>query len=211
MHKNYLYSPSLKPKLVAAIFEFFIIALVVLTPIVTIYVDLVILKNNMDEISVTELTQESFLLISVLIYWFCVRKRTEMRGFLVLVAGFFTALFIRELDVYFDIIMHGFWFYVAMTTSLLSIFYVYFFTEKTTLRPLVEFIDTKSYYLLFIGMVLLLIFSRAFGSGTIFWNHIIDEHSLYIVKAVVQEGIELVGYTFIFYGSLLFLKNNYRK
>jgi len=189
--------------------EFFILLLLVLIPILTIFIDLVILENNVREISLTEITQELFLFITLLIYWYGAWKKEQIRGFLVLVAGFFTTLFIRELDVFFDTISHGFWIYVAITIAVTSIFYAYFFAKGTNLKSFFNFLDTKTYFLLLLGMIILMIFSRIFGSGNLLWSYLLPEEYLFIVKTALQEGLELLGYSFILYGSVLLKYKDY--
>lgn len=200
---------QIKNKLVSVIIEFFILLVIVLIPILTIFIDLVILKNNVEEISFTEITQEIFLLITLLIYWYGAWGKAEIRGFLVLVAGFFTTLFIRELDVFFDAVSHGSWIYIAITTTITPIFYAYFFAKGTNLKPFLDFLDTKTYFLLLLGMIILLVFSRVFGSGNLLWSYLLPEEYLFIVKTAIQEGLELLGYAFILYGSLLLKYKNY--
>lgn len=209
IEKKDLNTLKIQNKLVSVTAEFFILLIIVLIPILTIFTDLVILKNNVAEISLTEITQEAFLLITLLIYWYGAWRKEEIRGFLVLVAGFFTTLFIRELDVFFDSISHGFWVYIAITTAILSISYSYFFAKGTNLKPFLDFLDTKTYFLLLIGMIILLIFSRAFGSGNLLWSYLLPGEYLFIVKTAIQEGLELLGYAFIFYGSILLKYRNY--
>ncbi len=50
--------------------------------------------------------------------------------------------------------------------------------------------------------------SRTFGSGNLLWHAILEEDSSR-AKTVVQEGLELMGYAFIFYGSLVFLHRDF--
>lgn len=200
---------DIKNKLLSVIAEFFIFAIIVLIPALTIYIDLVILQNNIGEISVTEFTQEGLLLITALIFWYGAFKKAHIRGFLILVAGFFTTLFIREMDVFFDKINHDIWFYTAITVALVCVLYAYFFAKGTTLNAFFRFFNTKSYFLLLIGMIILLIFSRTFGSGNLLWSHILTQEYTFVVKTAVQEGLELLGYCFIFCGTILFKYTDY--
>lgn len=194
--------------LVNAIVEFFILIFLALLPVISIYTDVVVLKNNVGEISVTEITQETLLLASALFFGYAAIKKPNMRGFLVLVAGFFGALFIREMDAFLDNIWHGFWFWPALLVALVSIFYARFLAKSTTLKPLTDFINTKPYIFILIGLIILLVFSRTFGSGSLLWHAVLAENSSR-VKTVVQEGLEVLGYAFIFYGSLVFHYRNF--
>lgn len=191
-------------KLLFAIAEFFILAIFAILPAITIYIDIVILDNGVGEISITEISQETFLFISAMIFWYGAYKKPTMRGFLVLVAGFFTAMFIREMDAFLDEISHGFWFYLALPFSLFVIFYAYYFAKGTTLKHLLEFINTKPFFLLLCGLIILLILSRTFGSGGLLWDNLLPHEYSSLTKTAIQEALELFGYSFILYGSVVF-------
>jgi hypothetical protein len=45
------------------------------------------------------------------------------------------------------------------------------------------------------------------GSGEMFWKHIINGPDYQVVKTAVQEGLELFGYLFICYGSVVFWRD----
>lgn len=196
-------------KIAKATAEFFILTFLALLPIASVYTDLVILGINITEVSVTEITQEVLLLATALIFLYGAWKKPISRGFLVLVAGFFSCLFIREMDVFLDEVWHGFWLWPALLMALVTIIYARFFTKNTTLNSLVAFINTKPYFLLLIGLIILLILSRTFGSGNLLWNFLLPDGDASLVKTVVQEGLELMGYAFIFYGSLVFYHRDF--
>lgn len=191
-------------KLVYATLEFFILTFLGFLPVVSIYLDVIVLGNNVGEISVTEITQEALLLVAALVFWYGAWKKPKVRGFLVLVAGFFSCMFIREMDQFLDDIWHGFWFWPALLMALVTISYSRFAAKNTTRQALLDFINTKPYYFILIGLIVLLVFSRTFGSGNLLWHDLLPEGNSSLVKTVVQEGLELLGYAFIFYGSVVF-------
>lgn len=45
-----------------------------------------------------------------------------------------------------------------------------------------------------------MIFSRIFGSGTL-WKDVMNDDYHHIYKTIIQEGLELFGYVFLFIGS----------
>lgn len=196
-------------KIAQATLEFFILVFLALLPVFSVYSDLIILGNDLGEISITEITQEALLLASAFIFWHGAWKKPEIRGLLVLIAGFFSCLFIREMDSFLDEIRHGFWFWPALVMALSAIVYARFLAGNTTLKPLTDFINTKPYFLMVIGMIILIILSRTFGSGNLFWNHLLPDGDAFLAKTIVQEGLELLGYGFIFYGALVFNYRNY--
>jgi len=127
-----------------------------------IYIDVVIIGNSVKEISVTEITQELLILVASLITWYGAWKHPNRRGLLVLMAGFFSCMLIRELDAFFDYVWHGFWFWPAILTALASIAYVAAFCRNTVIEPLSSFVATRSYFFILVGVIFLLLFSRTF-------------------------------------------------
>ena len=55
-------------------------------------------------------------------------------------------------------------------------------------------------------MALLLVFSRIFGMGDL-WQGILGLNYERIIKRVVEEGLEVLGYTVIFYAAMGYLKS----
>ncbi|MGN1150064.1 MAG: hypothetical protein ACI4SY_05085, partial [Sutterella sp.] len=61
-----------------------------------------------------EAAQEAMLFISALLFALAARRAPQLRGGLILIAGFLCAMLIREFDGFLDMIVHGFWKYVLM-------------------------------------------------------------------------------------------------
>lgn len=184
--------------------------LVVLTTIapVAVAIDLRYFRNEVGEFSVTEIVQTVLLLTSVIVFWSAARQRPQSRGFLILVAGFLSCMLIREQDSWLDYVFHGFWFWPAIFVAGASITYACMLCRQTVLGPMSAFIDTKPYFYLVFGLLVVLVFSRLFGSGALLWKHAMmaDYSSTY--KSAVQEGLELFGYVFVAFGSILFARRN---
>ena len=153
--------------IVRAVAEFLLLFALALLPTVSVYIDVVVIGNDVGELSVTEITQELLILTTTLITWYGARKHPDRRGLLVLMAGFFSCIFIRELDGILDYIWHGFWFWPAILMALTSIGYVTIFCRNTVIGPLSNFVNTTPFFFILFGMVSLLVFSRTFGSGSL--------------------------------------------
>ena len=175
-------------------------ALVVLAVSVVV-IDAELLEQGRSEYSITEFAQEIFILISAILFGFSAKFDMQSRGFFVLVAGFFTTMLIRETDAFFDIIQHGFWIYPALVVSLFSVFYARKCVGAVK-KPMLDHMDSKNFVHITLGLILILIFSRIFGSGQL-WRDIMGDDYSIIYKTVIQEGIELLGYIFVLYGSIL--------
>lgn len=169
---------------------FLIIA--VAAAVLCLHVDVNIMNNGLSETSLTEVVQESILLLIVVIHFIRVRKSSVQRQCNVLIAGFFLAMLIRELDGIFDLIHHGSWVWFALLSSIVSIGYV-LRTPSLVAKQLVDYARTPSYGLMVAGLATVLIFSRLFGMSVL-WHDILQEGYVRVVKNMVEEGVELFGY-----------------
>ena len=190
--------------IITAVGEGFLLALLVLLVPFCETMDVIVLGNDIGEISLTEVVQVILLLTTAIIFWYRAWRATEARGFLILVAGFFSCMLIRELDFLFDKIDHGFWFWPATAIAVMSIFTALKYCQGTVCEPMAAFINTKPYFYIVFGLLVVIIFSRIFGSGNLFWQHVVADYTR-IYKSLLQEGLELFGYIFITYGSCLIL------
>ena len=181
------------------VLPFILISLLSAGVITTINIDFFILENDLSEHSLTEFFQQLLLLVSVGVFIWSAYKVEESRTLYVLIAGFFGCMFLRELDYYFDFITHGFWFYP--TLLLASAVIIYSVKHSNNLLNAVKnFAQTNSYFNILIGLVIIMIFSRLFGSGSL-WKGVMNDDYQHIYKTIIQEGLELFGYLFIFIGS----------
>jgi len=192
--------------------QFLLLSLLVTLPILTLAFDLIYMQDGainlnqgISEYSLTELLQETLLLFTTLSFAYIAYKDHLVRHFSVLITGFFACMLIREFDGLLDIIQHGFWVYPATMVTLLSIIYSLTAPQKT-LSAFAKFIQSRHFITLNIGMTLLLVFSRIFGTGDL-WQGILGSDYERIIKRVVEEGLEVLGYTIIFYAAMGYLKS----
>jgi hypothetical protein len=180
------------------------LALVATTSIVPLflYIDIVVLDDGVSEYSLTEISQETLLLVSSFLFFFAAYRQPRLRGLFALIGGLLACMFVRELDFLFDMIFHGSWLFAAIPTAAASIA-VAGFNRRTVLLPMAEFTKKQSCFLLVIGLLIVLTFSRLFGSGRLIWGPILGANYKVAFKAAVQEGLELFGYMFIFFGACL--------
>lgn len=155
-------------------------------------------SGSIPELSLTEFLQESLLFISVWIFGYLAHK--EKANGLWLVTGFLACMFIRELDILFDMIFHGAWKYIAIP---LAVFFI-FLALRNGIQPVIDdlagFMQKKSYPISLLSLILLLFVSRIFGS-----LHLVKLVSpptcQYAMKNFMEEGIELLGYLHLFLAS----------
>ena len=167
-----------------------------------VYFDVVALKNGLTEKSLTEFSQQLLLLLSAALFFYAGKKANDARPFNVFMGSMFTTMLVRECDVYFDVIQHGSWVYPVTTLILLTLVYT-FKNRAAFFNTLRSYFSTRSYMVVLIGFILVIVFSRTFGSGNIIWKPLMGSDYHVIYKSAMQEGLELFGYLFILYGSVL--------
>lgn len=163
-----------------------------------IAIDVVWLGHGVTEHSVTEFSQAGLLLVSLILIFATAWQNPDSRGFLVLVAGLFAAMFIREADIYFDLLAKGSWLYPALAVSLVAIVYALKHRD-TIITPMIDFSITKSFTCVAVGLLIVVLFSRLFGTGQL-WQAVMGEDYRKIYKSIIQEGLELLGYVLICFG-----------
>ncbi len=190
-------------KLRSAILEFLCYSIAIVATFSLPYIDIVHLKNYIEEISLTEIAQE--LIIVCIIYTFLriAYHHSYVRYSSILIAGLFTCMLIRELDSILDSIFHGFWVYPAILVALIAIFYTFFKHPKDTINQLVAYSCHSTYGYMIAGLIAILIFSRLFGIKII-WQTLLDNNYNRIVKNVIEEGIELFGYSLCFVSTSIY-------
>lgn len=173
-------------------------ALTALIPVI-MKADILILKNSMGETSITEFLQQIILLFVVVVFYLNAKVDEKGRAFWILVAGFFGCMFLRELDHYMDMIVHGFWFYPTLALAIGTVIYSVKHSENLV-STAISFKQGNAYLYIFIGLVMVMVFSRVFGTGSL-WEELMAENYDRLYKTIIQESLELLGYLFIFIGT----------
>lgn len=150
-----------------------------------------------------EVGQETLVLVSALLFFAFAASARALRGGLLLVAGFLSSLFIRELDCWFDLIFHGSWKYFLLL-FLLSIAYGVRASDIRTVIPgLAHFIRSRSFVWMVTGVVFLIVLSRLMGMKAVweFYGYACGE-TWKDIKTFAEEAFEIIGYLFIFVSAL---------
>lgn len=195
-----------------AALSFLVLVLGMLWAPVAVLLDVVVIGHGMPEHGVTEISQETVLLLATLLMYTMVIKLPSQRGFLLLVAGLFLSMFLRELDYLFDKISHGYWKYPVTLVVLLTFALAALF-RNTVVSAMAEATRSVPFAYILAGLAIVLFFSRIFGTGSL-WGAILDAgagvNAPALVKNSVQEGLELLGYVLILYGNVLFFLQHRR-
>ncbi|QBY01776.1 hypothetical protein E2K80_14455 [Rhodophyticola sp. CCM32] len=185
--------------------EFLVLLVLLIAVVLAINIDVVILENNLSEVSVTEILQSVFILVSAMIFAWRAWRHIRSRGYFIAVATLFACMFVRENDALLDHIRHGFWIVPVGMIACFGIISVCRYRDSLA-GPLARHFQERHTTFIFIGLLLLLVFSRLFGTGSL-WQAVMGAGYDPSVKTVVQEGLELLGYALITYGTVLSFAN----
>ncbi len=153
------------------------------------------------ERSPTEILQSVVLALSVLTYAREARRRAAMRRALVLVGGLLACMLIREQDCFLDAVSHGSWKWPAFALAASCILYALAAPDRT-LSALARLTKTKGFLTLLTGLVIVLAYSRMFGTG-ILWKALLHDGGWRIAKCAAEESSELLGYLLILFSACL--------
>jgi hypothetical protein len=180
-----------------------------LLSVAIIYFDVLAMGGAMGENSPVQLSQAILVLGSAAFFALGARTNSDQRGYLLLVATLFLCMFVRENDGLLDGIVHGFWLVPVLMIAVAGGGAVIY--NRATLRgPAHQHAQDGSFWILAVGFLQLVVFSRLFGSGLL-WDQVPGQHDLEAAKTIVQESTELVSYSLIFLGSYLSHKYRYGK
>ncbi|WP_370399259.1 hypothetical protein [Sulfitobacter sp. JB4-11] len=184
--------------------EFIGICLLLAAVPFVVFLDTSVIGDQMSETSLTELLHNIGAFVATICFYRGAVLYPEQRACLVIGATLFAILSIRELDFLFDYIWHGFWVWPALVTLAVGI-WVARRSPGTFRRPFLEYLKGRQATFVYLGFALLIIFTRLFGTGDL-WEGVMKEAYDPRVKAAIQEGLELLSYTLIAYGSVASLR-----
>ncbi|WP_417839801.1 hypothetical protein [Tritonibacter scottomollicae] len=190
-------------KLRSVVIEFLALTGLLVGVVLAVMIDLKLLKNSVSEASLTEALQAVLVLASALIFIWRAMREVEARGYLIGLATLFTCMFIRENDAYLDQVYHGFWAVPVGIAAVAGAVLIGRY-KATLVEPLTSQIEERHSTFMFMGLLIVLVFSRLFGTGAL-WQAAVGAEYNAIFKTIVQEGLELLGYALIVFGSVLSL------
>ncbi|MCW9052768.1 MAG: hypothetical protein OQJ91_10740 [Motiliproteus sp.] len=154
------------------------------------------------EDSLTEYLHQFYAFLAACFFALAAPLRQQTRGVSILLAGFFLVICIREYDWFLDTIYHGLWLYPALLTTAIAIF-MFWRSGSSFKCGLMEFTRLPCYGTFLSGFLILLVFSRLYGTGSV-WRQLMGENYIHAVKNASQEGIELLGYSLILISAIQF-------
>ncbi|TCL70902.1 hypothetical protein EDC14_100847 [Hydrogenispora ethanolica] len=178
--------------------EFVMISVFLIILFAGFFIDIILLKNSVTEISATEFSQEAILCIIAGLFLYLSFRYPQIKYGMIIIAGFFTCLLIRELDFLTDNTPFS-WFYLVLAIILVCLFLAIKHKENA-LYGLNHFCKNEAYYIMMCGLMLMVVTSRIIGMKII-WQHLVGP-SYRVVKNAVEEGNELLGCLFCLVATL---------
>ncbi|MCT7582808.1 hypothetical protein N5U55_01620 [Aliarcobacter butzleri] len=182
----------------------FVVAIICTIIPVILRFDIKFFGNFNQENSLIEYFQLIFLFSTIVIFVRLSKKRPDLKYASMLIAAFYLVLFIRENDDIFDLVYHGFWAPWAGFVALIAIVYAFKDWKKGVLE-LATYLKIPDMKLMIFSVMFLVVFSRLFGMGS-FWRQVMQDNFVYEVKAMIEEGTELLAYGLILYSAYLIYK-----
>jgi hypothetical protein len=147
------------------------------------------------EICATEALQELFLVSLGFMFIIAGRREREMAPLSGLISLFFFMAAIRELNN-----LIPFWFYLTLPLILLFCWFLYR-DRKSLVQSMASFLKTPSLPWFMAGFLVTFVFSRFFGKK-VFWSTLTGGDYNRWIKNAAEEGMEMVGYTFLLIGGI---------
>lgn len=160
-------------------------------------------SHEMPHESWIEVGQETLLFAALLLMGFAAKKDARYAGGIWLIAAFLTALFIRELDAWFDDLFHGAWKYILVAYLVWASWKIRRSGFATVIPGIAHFIRSPAFPLMLVGVVIVLAYSRLYGYKGM-WALYAGECSWGAIKTLSEEATELVGYAMMFYSSWVY-------
>lgn len=153
------------------------------------------------EETLTEHMQDILTFLSCILFFYAARINPQLKIAATLLAALSAMMFVRESDTYLDMYaFDGAW--QSIVYFILACTVIYLIKNRGAIfTSLKAYAQTPSYGICLAGMVTLLAFSRVMGKGA-FWQAIMGSEYVRVVKNIVEEGIETLGYTLIFIAAI---------
>ncbi len=157
-----------------------------------------------DEIGPVEVLESIFTLSTALIFLFAARVDSTRESCVILLTGVLFCIFIRESDYFLDVLVAPHVWKVLV--SLMLVFMAgYVATHLNRVVVSVsDFTHHSSFGIFLSGLLVVIVFSRLFGHGE-FWKELLHRGQYRIVKTIVEEGVELMGYFLLLIASCEYL------
>lgn len=160
--------------------------------------------SEYSEHSATEKMQDTFAFLTSVLFLIGAWLSKSLRPAAIIVATLSGMMFIREFDAFLDEnLFDGAW--QALVVVLITSSAVYLFKQAYPVKPsMVEFSRLSSAGIFLSGFLVIMAFSRLIGRGS-FWEAVMGDAYMRVVKNIAEEGTELMGYALLLIAAVEFL------
>lgn len=152
-----------------------------------------------------EWSQVFFLMVSILLFRQAGIWNEERRPVMTVIMLLLASAAVRELDSLLDAHLGRHWWKLIVVSLAAVAGWIASRRREEFFRSVVCLTRRPSFGILLSGALMVLIFSRLLGYGN-FWRELLDDRAIAaIVKEIVEECTELIGYFFILIGSFEYL------
>ena len=157
-----------------------------------------------EETGVVETMQAVFALLTALLFLGAGRLDKGREPLAIVMFGFLFCLFIREFDYFLDeLVARHAWKMLVLLTLALVVTYIAK-NAKRVAASILDFVNQRSFGVFLSGLLVVVVFSRLFGYGD-FWRELIEGSYYRFIKTIIEEGIELAGYSLLLISSCEYL------
>lgn len=152
--------------------------------------------SEYSEYSLTEKLESTLALLSGLLFLIVARMDATLRPATTMLTALCVMMLIREADYFLDArVFDGAW--QVLVTLVLATLAIYLWrVRKEVVDSVRVFLEQVSAGIFLSGFLVLFVFSRLFGRES-FWQAVMGEGYMRVVKNIAEEGTEIMGYGLI--------------
>lgn len=153
------------------------------------------------EHSLTEHLQDLMSFLSCMLFLYAARSNAKLNIASTLLAALMAMMFVRESDSLLDTyVFDGAW-QTVVGVIFISVLLFLWGRFSAIYASLKAYSEQPSFGTFLAGFITILAFSRLMGRGS-FWQAVMGDSYMRVVKNIVEEGIETLGYTLILISAI---------
>lgn len=153
-----------------------------------------------EETGPVEIAETIFALSTALVFLLSARRDRTRTPCAVVVATLLFCACVREADYFLDVLIGRHAWKVIVSMILVCLAFYYMRNTHRVVESVKNFMSETSFGVFMSGILVLIVFSRLFGYGG-FWKELIDGAYYRVIKTIVEEGVELMGYFLLLISS----------
>ena len=154
-----------------------------------------------NEHSLTEYMQDIMIFMSCMLFLYAAHLNEKLKVALILISALLAMMFVRESDSLLDsYVFDGAW--QTIVGLILGVVIIFLWGQFSWVYASLKLYSSEASFGTFLaGFITVLAFSRLMGRG-VFWQAVMGDSYMRLVKNIVEEGIETFGYALIFISAV---------